>query len=202
MMLRGALAGPGTSIALGPEPGLDLFPGDNRLVDADASYRLLIGPSRDLPTTLRVTPGEACRLRQWLALHETRFCDLNAAGEMLDRGIAPYLFGWNSGGWKLCCTAGLLTEACLCLLTRPPDQTLSLEQPRGSEPFDLFVRSFGPDETLAHQLMEQVRAWDAAGRPSTDRLRIRAYPPETGYVPSASETVVRKQWTRLVLDWR
>jgi hypothetical protein len=66
----------------------------------------------------------------------------------------------------------------------------------------LFVRSFGPDETLAHQLADQLAAWDTAGRPSTDRLRIRAYPPETEYAPSANETVVRKQRTQLVLDWQ
>jgi protein-L-isoaspartate(D-aspartate) O-methyltransferase len=201
MMLRGALAGPGTSIALGPEPGLDLFLGDPRPVDAEATYRLLTGPSRDLSTTLRVTPGEACRLRLWLALHETRFCDVNASGEMVDRGVVPYLFGWNSGGWKLCCTCGLLTEASLCLLMRPPDQALAQEQPRAWEPFDLMVRRFGLDETLAHQLTERVKAWDAAGRPSTERLRIRAYPPNAGYVPHANETVVQKQWTQLVLDW-
>ena len=67
---------------------------------------------------------------------------------------------------------------------------------------ELLIRSFGPDESLAHRLIEQVATWDAAGRPLTGALRIRAYPPDTGEAPMAGEIVLQKEWTRLVLDWR
>jgi len=101
MMLRGAFAEPGISIPLGPEPGLNLSHGELHRVDAEAIYQWLTGPSRDWPITIRVTTGEAFgRLRLWLALHETGLCDLTAEGELADRGIVPYLFGWNSGGWN------------------------------------------------------------------------------------------------------
>lgn len=40
------------------------------------------------------------------------------------------------------------------------------------------------------------------GHPSLEGLRIRAYPQETDYRPSANESVIVKRWTRLVLDWQ
>lgn len=39
------------------------------------------------------------------------------------------------------------------------------------------------------------------GHSSLERLRIRVYPQETNYIPSAQETVMAKRWTQLVLDW-
>ncbi|HVA92176.1 MAG TPA: hypothetical protein VNL71_20310 [Chloroflexota bacterium] len=65
----------------------------------------------------------------------------------------------------------------------------------------LSVRRFGPNEQLAQQLIEQLVAWDAAGRPSTKGLRIRAYPRDPAYVPSSNEVVIAKQYTDLVRDW-
>lgn len=60
-----------------------------------------------------------------------------------------------------------------------------------------IVGDAGPDEML-----DQVAGWDAAGRPSLEGLRLRSYPPDSDYVPSASELAIQKQWSRLVLDWR
>lgn len=40
------------------------------------------------------------------------------------------------------------------------------------------------------------------GHPSLEGLRIRAYPQETDYRPSANESVIVKRWTRLVLYWQ
>ena len=100
-----------------------------------------------------------------------------------------------------CATTGLLGDEGLCVFVRPPKQDSSSEQLDGSQTFELFVRSFGPGTELARRLVEQARAWDAAGRPSSNGLRIRAYPKDTDYVPSTDEFVVRKRWTQLVLDW-
>jgi protein-L-isoaspartate(D-aspartate) O-methyltransferase len=82
------------------------------------------------------------------------------------------------------------------------DQPPPADNPMDSLPFDLFLRSFGPDETLPQRLIGHIAAWDAAGRLSSEGLRIRAYPKDTDYVPSANEHVVVKQWTQLVLDWQ
>jgi hypothetical protein len=101
----------------------------------------------------------------------------------------------------VCVTSGLLEDGHLCVLTRPPDQPAPPEQIDDAAPFELFVRSFGPGEALAHRLIERVVSWDAAGRPSDVGLRIRVYRRDSDRVPSPTERVVEKRWTRLVLDW-
>ncbi len=204
MRLRGAFAGPDSGVQLGPDPGLYLLVDDRNRVDAEVTYQLLAGPSQDWPTPVQVTPGEVWGgLNLWLALREPGFCWLSAEGEGVERGVVPYLFG-HSGAF--CSAVGLIGEAGLCGLMRPPDQSppveQPVEQPDEPQPFELFPRSFGPDETLAHRLLDQVAGWDAAGRPSIKGLRLRSYPPAGDYVPSASEFVIQKQWSRLVLDWR
>jgi hypothetical protein len=183
----------------------------------------LTGPGRDGPIPTRVLPREAYGgLRLWLALREPGFCDLYAVGEMADRGIVPCLAEWP-GEWKLCSTSGLLGEAGLCVLARTADRggvAYAHSEPASSAPeaggaegafwgpdpgareASVSIRSFGPDDALARRLAEQVAAWDAAGRPAIEKLRIRAYPAESEYLPAASEIVVRKPWTQLVLDWR
>jgi hypothetical protein len=105
------------------------------------------------------------------------------------------------GGPKGCGTIGLSGDEGLCVFVRPPGSDSSSEQTDGSQTFELFVRSYGPGTELARRLVEQTRAWDAAGRPSSNGLRIRAYPKDTHYVPSTDEFVVRKRWTQFVLDW-
>ena len=70
-----------------------------------------------------------------------------------------------------------------------------------TSPFGLYVRAFGPDESVAVRLVEGVRAWDRAGRPSTESLRVRVYPKNVDYAPAEGEYLVEKEWTRLVLDW-
>ena len=68
--------------------------------------------------------------------------------------------------------------------------------------FPLYVRQFGSDESQARRLVDHVRAWDVAGRPSTDGLRVRAYRQEAEPVPlEEGDIVIEKRWTRLVLDW-
>jgi len=201
MMLRGAFAEPETSVQLGPEPGLYLSVDDPSRVDAGAIYALLTGPARDQPTVVRATPREVWRgLQLWLVLREPGLCGLSAEGEMAERGIVPCLLE-ISGGWKWCFTAGLLGEASLSVLMRPPDDSPAMDNPDDS-PLELFVRSFGPDNTSAQRLIEHVTAWDAAGRPSSEGLRIRAYPRDTDYAPSPNEAVILKRWMLLVLDWQ
>jgi protein-L-isoaspartate(D-aspartate) O-methyltransferase len=190
MMLRGAFAIRQADEQLGPEPGLYLSAPDAGPVDLEAAYHWLTGPSHDGPAMTRVHPGEAFGgLRLWLALREPGFCDLHAMGEMADRGLVPCLAEWP-GQWKLCSTCGLLTETGLCVFARaePSPRTV--------------IRGFGPNRTLAPYLADQVLAWDAAGRPSSEKLRIRAYPAGSEYAPAASDIVVRKPATQLVLDWQ
>ena len=120
---------------------------------------------------------------------------------MADRGIVSY-FMMNHGGGKMCYTCGLLGDEELCVFERPPGLDFSAEQPDGPQPSELFVRSYGSGTEIAERLIEQTRAWDAAGRPSHKGLCIRAYPKGTDYVPSTDEYTIDKQWTKLVLEWK
>ncbi len=202
MTLRGAFAKPQDSISLGPEPGLGISVDYGVKVDGDVVYGLLSGPSKDRSSGVYANPSEVFYggLALWLSLRVPGLCLLWAEGQLADRGIVPCFMEYR-GEWRICWTIGLLGDEGLCVFVRPPKQDSSSEQLDGSQTFELFVRSFGPGTELARRLVEQARAWDAAGRPSSNGLRIRAYPKDTDYVPSTDEFVVRKRWTQLVLDW-
>jgi protein-L-isoaspartate(D-aspartate) O-methyltransferase len=200
--LRGAFAGPERYVQLGQESGLYLLVEDRSSVDAEAAYQLLRGPHRDLPTSVRVTLREIWGgLSLWLALREPNFCSLGAQGAVVQSGIVPNLFDFSSESSS---TVGLFGEHSLCMLISSVDQPFRSPECITSDPlaFELFVRNFGPDDTLARRLIEQVIAWDAAGRPSNEGLRIHVYPLDTDYVSSENVSVVTKRWTRLVLNWQ
>jgi protein-L-isoaspartate(D-aspartate) O-methyltransferase len=201
MTLRGAFAKPQGSLPLGPEPGLSIDVDYGVEINGDVVYSQLSGQSEVQPTGVYTSPPEAVfgGLALWLSLRTSGFCSLFAEGRMADRGIVSYL-RMNHGGWKMCSTIGLIGNEGLCLFERPPESDFSAEQPDGPQPSELFIRCFGRGTELARLLIEQVKAWDAAGRPSGNGLRIRAYPKNYDYNPSADEFVLKKRWTRIVLD--
>jgi len=200
MVLRGAFASAETRVQLGPQPDLSLTLDGSRAVDSDALYARLTGAVDDRPTGVSAARGEIwAGLDLWLALHEPDLCSLQAAGELAELGYVPCLFGYG-GQWKSCFTKGVLRGTDLCLLAPPPG-TVPSEQLGRSEPFELFVRDAGADPALAGSLIAQIRAWDAAGRPASKGLRIRAYPTDAAYRPAAGAAVVEKRWSRLVFDW-
>ncbi len=205
MTLRGAFAKPQDSTSLipfGPEPGLSMLVNDGVKVNEDTVYGLLFGPSEDLPSGVHANPAEVVfgGLALWLSLREPGLCSLSAEGQSAEKGIVPRFMVYR-GGAEGCGTIGLLEGDGLCVFVRPPEQDSSSEQHDGSQNFELFMRNYGMRTGLANRLIEQVRAWDAAGRPSSNELRIRAYPNDTDYAPSTDEFVVCKKWTQLILKW-
>jgi protein-L-isoaspartate(D-aspartate) O-methyltransferase len=201
IQLRGRFSEPDALTSLGHEPGLRLFMSGGTPIPLDTIYGWLTQPSRDLSTDLNVEPREVWGgLFLWLALHAPGYCALGTQGEITDRGIIPPLIG-QSGQWNTSFTNGLLEASGLALLMRPPDATPPLEKLMEPVPFVLWVRGYGPDETVAARLLEQARAWDAAGRPATNGLRIRAYPAESGYTPGPGEAVIQKPFSHFVVDW-
>ena len=215
MPLRGEFSmvplGDGRRIQIGPEPGLQLRlrNGDQREIDPEAIYQLLAGPKKDMSTGIRVTSHElGTRYSLWSALldHSQEYqeyrslgCGISAEGEKTNLGIVPYLVGFPG---KYCSTGGLLKEGSLAVYFRPSDDTVPLPWPKDKHPFELWVRSYGPDDTLANDLIDHIRGWDAAGRPIDEaKWRFRAYRPETEYVPSTNEIVIDLQFSRLVIDW-
>ena len=122
----------------------------------------------------------------------------------------PWLYGWPG---KSCLTNGVVGPEGLAVLMVPPELAPPTElrdplppppaePPPEPPPFDLLIASFGPDERVAQRLRAHLTAWDAAGRPGLDSLRLRAYPRNSAYKPAAYETAVQKTWTRLVFTWQ
>jgi hypothetical protein len=71
-----------------------------------------------------------------------------------------------------------------------------------AHPFPLYVRQFGPDESVAHRLLSQVQAWKAAGEPSSSQMSLRAYPRASDVKPGEGEILLEKQWTKLIVSWQ
>ena len=204
MGIRGHAAAPESGAALGASHGLHLSVNDDRAVNGELVYGWLTGLSEDRPTTVTVEPSDVLYggLGLWLGLHERGLCQLHASGEPAGRSFVPAVVEFNSGTSKYTVTAGLLGEYGMCLFTRPARRLHSQGATHRSGEVELYVRSYGEGENLAEHLIHQVIAWDQAGRPSLEGLRISAYSKETDYSPSTDEFVIPKTWTKLVVAWQ
>ena len=138
---------------------------------------LLSGPSEDQSSGVHANPGEVVfgGLALWLSLREPGLCGLSAEGQLANRGIVPCFVAYR-GGHEGYGTTGLLGDEGLCVFVRPPGSDSSPEQPDGSQTFELFVRSYGSGTEIAKRLIEQTRAWDAAGRPSSNGSSHKGLP--------------------------
>lgn len=70
------------------------------------------------------------------------------------------------------------------------------------EHFKTLLTQLGWFLPLPFQLKLKLYNQMIFGHPSLESLRIRAYPQQTNYIPSANEFVIVKRWTYLVLDWQ
>lgn len=192
-----------------PDQELYIEPVDEVFVEGDAIYRLLTGVSKDWGTEVEVTAWDvmAGELLTWLSLHEPHLCKLSAEGDAVERNLVPALVGIG-GKQKSASTVALFDQTGLAALIRPPDQPVDLVERNKLfnpdspfvVPFPLFVRQFGTDEALAKRLVAHIQAWDAAGRPSSDKMHIRAYPKSAEVAPAEGQYVIEKQWTKLLLE--
>ena len=207
IQLRGDFAATGSNqVQLGPNPDLYLETLSKVPIDGDVLYGFLTGDSKDWAVNIEVMVWDALigNLWTWLALHEPRMCKLFAKGDMVERDIVPALVGIDA---KLKSTAtGVLADpGGIVALMRPPYQPvhfLPIDKVFASElPFPLYLRQFGQDEALTQGLITQIQAWDAAGRPSFDKMHIRAYRKDSAYMPTDGEMVLEKPWTKLIIEW-
>lgn len=209
--LRGDFASePSYRVPLGPDPGLYIEAMEEFSIDRHAIYALLTGSSSDWAANADVTAWEALNgsLWTWLALHDPQMGKLVAEGELVERKIVPPLIGID-GKQKSTGTTILLDKTGLAALMRPPEQPVPMaaveklfvpDSPAG-QPFPLFVRQFGLDESTAQRLLAYIQAWQDANRPSSDTMHVLAYPKDVDYQPGESEFLIEKQWTKLVIAW-
>ena len=207
MLLRGDFASIFSKpVQIGPDPNLTLELVDDSLTDGHYAHDLLRSASEDWPVNIEVTGWDVLlgSLWTWLSLREAQICKLMAKGDMVERNIVPPLIGID-GKQRLAGTVALLSGTGLAALMRPPGHSLVLlpvdKLFSGDQPFALFVRQFGSDASIAQRLIRQIQAWDAVGRPSSDEMRVRAYPKDSEYVSTEGEFVIDKQWTKLVIEW-
>ncbi|HLO17284.1 MAG TPA: methyltransferase domain-containing protein, partial [Anaerolineales bacterium] len=206
MLLRGEFALlPWKEVQVGPDPNLYVETEGELLINTDTIYDLLTSESKDWAANVEVTTWDVLNgsLWTWLALHEPQMCKLVATGDMTELKIVPPLIGIE-GKQRSAGTVVQLAEAGIVGLMRPPGQSthlLPIDKLFAPEPFALFVRRFGSDDSIAQQLIKRIQEWNASERPSFDKMRIRAYPKTSEYVPSEDEIVVEKQWTKLIIEW-
>ncbi len=200
MMLRGAFAEPAFRVQVGAEPLLFLWLREHRFLDTDTVHQWLTSPGRDRASGVNVVPRELFfGLPMWLALHEADYCQVLVDMSLVEQGIIP-LFLQVFTASKFTSSFGILGDNGICLLTSPMAQFLNQEHAVAA-PFEVGVKSFGPDESLAARLIALVSTWNAAGHPTEEHLHIKAYPRDVAYIPAANETVIQKHWTQLAVSW-
>ena len=197
-------------VPIGPDPGLYVEPMGEDSIDSDAAYHLLTGIHKDWAAGVEVTVWDVLSgsLWTWLALHEQQMCKMLAEGSIVEQNIVPALIVVDAQQ-KSAGTAVLLDRTGMASLMRSPDQPIPVvpfeklftpDSP-AAQPFPLFVRQFGSDESIAQRLLAQIQAWKVAS-PTSNKLQIRAYPKDSEYRPIEDEILIEKQWTKLVILWQ
>ncbi len=204
MRLRGDSAywpsGSGSHVELAP--GLDLWSAEDRELNRAEIYSLVTGRFQEFPTGVRVTLGDFWKgLRFWRALMYTDNCVLRATDEAVDRDSIPSVIRHADSRQNSNGTGGLLGNTSLAVWSFGSANVPLMEESEGMSPLDVYVRLYGSDETCARRLIEQIQTWDAEGRPAESGLRVKVFPIDDDYAPSASEILIKKRWTQLVLDW-
>lgn len=169
--MAGAITGPKSLLALGPQPGLHGTRGnpDGPAPDADGLCEALSGPVIEEPTGLRAGDiGELADLDLWLTLAEPGLTRLNLMGRHeayaspAQQRIANLM---PLGGLAQVGSKGGLGVAAFI----PGDQPA---------PYDITARGYGPGGPgLAKYLARKAIVWHELGRPGAQDLELSAWPP-------------------------
>ena len=207
MPLRGAFAvHTGRVSFLDPERKIALTCIQN--CEPEAIALQIQGTDSDLNTGIIATYAELWGLRMWLVLRDAAYCELlgkSDDGEQDQQqrklpSIAQFVDNSTA-------TYGLCVNDSISLFTRPKVEHAS-ETDYWLQPFELILRSFGPDSSITQRLLAQIKAWDEAGRPlqwqSWDLLqniKVRVYPLESGYKPGPREMLSQRKGSSFVFAW-
>ena len=199
MPLRGAFACPERVVPLGEEPGPFLLSNGERPIDAHAVREAMSATPVEMPTGVSTTRREVGgSLSLWLALEDGDSCLLSiyADASVVDRSAVPLLIEWPAGDKKQRLTRALLGKQGLVALSRSATDSIG----NGERPLPLSIVSFRAEPELVDRMQSYVRAWDRAGRPRTDALRILAYPKGQHVQVPADARALEKRWTTLVVS--
>lgn len=173
MTMQGAFAGPARTYVIGTDPRLTVMVDDGRPVELPS----LASPPVRVPARLAATGRELYEsVDPWLALREPDY------GKV-------YLENVYGVG------LGLVADGSVAHLEPFEDGV-----DREADSVELAVLGYGPSAaSLAARLATSLQAWESAGRPSMEKLRIDAYPAGTPDSELAGRLVVDKNHTRLAL---
>jgi len=185
MRLRGDNAGPERTEVVNPDSDLMIMLPRGGDLDRDEMLTALAGAP-----VLRRTDVEAGRrevlggLGLWLAAGEGRWCVLSES----DTAGSPLLPETALRVQDRRVSAGLWAPEGIALL--------------GAEGETLIVLGYGPGGAeLATTLAEQVRTWQAAGRPGSRGLRVAVHPRSTSDGELTGHHILDKTHTRLAVSW-
>ncbi len=175
MRMRGAFAGPDRHFVLDKQTHLTLAVPEAREIDATAVLEALGTPERAVRTGVSPSVTELFDgFGLWLAIREPRWFALGAHGPDPRLPDAPVQDATSVA------TSGILDDFGLATLTAQDGELVAA----------------GADR-IADELAAHVVAWDEAGRPGSEGLRIDAYPAGS---EATGEYVIDKRHVRLVLS--
>ncbi len=191
--MAGAMSGPESILALGPQPGLHAQAVDGPVPDADRLYEALTGPVAEEPAGLRAADlGELADLDLWLTLAEPGLTRLNMMGRHEARAspsqqrIAALM---PLGGLAQVGPAGELGVA-------------AFTPGAGPGPFEITTRGYGPGGAgLAKHLARQAAVWDQLGRPGAKDLELSAWLTETPQAIGGESIVIDRPHVRFAVRW-
>lgn len=201
MQLRGEFAAQTLTRHFGPEDQIRFDTEYATAPDAQTLDAWLRGSATDIDTGVEVLGRDLWGgLLVWLPAREPASFSLLAIGRAVEANLVPPLFGFEQTP-ATHFTGGFFSERGMCVLMRPPDEPL----PGANDPpkaWHLWVRAYGDDPELASRIAEQVRAWDAAGRPMVGVMSLRVFPARQNVTPSANEHPIPRRWTTILARWR
>ena len=196
MPLRGDFAGPQRVVALSQPSGPFVVVEGDRPIDPSALSEALKTAPMEMATGLRATVAEACgSLSLWLALEDPDSCLLSiyADPSVVDRSAVPLLIEWSAGDMKQRSTRAILGKGGLVALARPSHDFQEARVP-------LSIVNFRAEPELVERMHSHLEAWERAGRPRTDALRISAYPKDRRAQVTSDARVLERRWTTLVIS--
>ena len=199
MPLRGDFAGPQRVVALSQPSGPFVVVEGDRPIDPSALSEALKTAPMEMATGLRATVAEACgSLSLWLALEDPDSCLLSiyADPSVVDRSAVPLLIEWSAGDMKQRSTRAILGKGGLVALARPSETAHDFQEAR----VPLSIVNFRAEPALVERMHSHLEAWERAGRPRTDALRISAYPKDRRAQVTSDARVLERRWTTLVIS--
>nr|BBH90089.1 hypothetical protein KTC_48400 [Thermosporothrix sp. COM3] len=135
-------------------------------------------------------------LFHWLMVRVPHIGFLLAKGAFLQRHRLPLQGNWGMTRERALMAPCLFDGKGFCMLVCMP-----AHEP-GTEPDRIVIRSFGDGRNLIQLLDQQIRLWVEAGRPSIEKVFMKAYPRSEHSIGAANEVVVPRRWHQFLFRWQ